>query len=264
MLHVCSVGEVYPDTTANKRRTRAKQNSNTPNPKRQCPPRKRSPKKGNKQDGDSNLQSHTILPRDIFQDDTSQHIIVGRRGNDHTGSDFAILAEQILDDQLPMESDSNLTELLIPVDSGWMEHTKSVAKQHEDMSHRRPPPVSELFKLTRPPEMDEPSTELTPGSYDNFSSAPDVSWSSPTTPSHVTSTTSHSKPQDTVMLPTLLSTAPTSALSAEIDQHTLLSPGNTIGTEVEEVYAQYPDQGYDQGLEVNTDNIIISEPNREY
>ena len=255
---------MYPDNTANKRRTRAKPSSTIPNPKRQCPPRKRSPKKGSKQDGVSNLHSHTILPQDIFQDDSSEHMTAGRsnRSNDHTGSDFAILAEQILDDEMPMESDSNLTELLIPVDSGWMEHTKGDVKQHEHMSHMRPPPVSELFKLTRPPEMDEPSTELTPASYDNltsFSSAPDLSWSSPTTSSHVTSTTPHSKSQDAVTL-----TASTGGLSADLEPITPLSPGNTIGTEVEEVYAHYPDQSYDQGLEVNTDNIIISEPNREY
>ena len=263
---------MYPDTAANKRRTRTKQNSNAPNPKRQCPPRRRSPKKGGKQDSDSSLHSHNILPQDIFQDDSSEHMTAGRgnRSNDHTGSDFAILAEQILDDQMPMESDSNLTELLIPVDSGWMEHTKGVAKQHEHLSHGRPPPVSELFKLTRPPEMDEPSTELTSTSYDNltpFSSAPDISWSSPNTSSHVTSTTTHSNEQDTATLPILTSTlqmAPTGALLAEIEPNAPLSPGNTIGTEVEEVYAQYPDQSYDQGLEVNTDNIIISEPNREY
>ncbi|KAI6653706.1 hypothetical protein LOD99_3210 [Oopsacas minuta] len=266
-------GEVYPDATPSKKRTRSKPNANTPTPKRQSTPRKRSPKKATKQDSDSNLH-HSIgspasLPHNIFQDDSNERMTDGRtgRGNDHTGSDFAILAEQILDDQMTMESESNLTELLIPVDSGWMEHTKGVAKQ-QDQSHRRPPPVSELFKLTRPPEMDEPSTELTPEPYNTLptSSTPEISWSGPaTSPPNSVSTTAQE--QDSITLPTLPSTAqekPTEYTSMEIEPNNHFSPVNTIGSEVEEVYAQFPDPSYDQGLEVNTKNIIISEPNREY
>ena len=244
------------------------------------------------------MDSHSVLPHNIFQDDAIEPATRATRSKEtsHAESDFAILAEQILEDHIPLESDSNLTELLIPVDSGWMEHTKGIAKeigviQHDQSSHRRPPPVSELFKLRRPPEMDELSEppEPTPPTYPSSSTAPE--WSTAPIPSPLplpsnntiaprTSQTINSTAEPTPhSLPTLSSQVqdkPTEYTSMEIEQplhspNTLLSPSSTrpvtspcLGTEVEEVYAQYPDPSYDQGLEVNTKNIIISEPNRLY
>ena len=188
---------------------------------------------------------------------------------------------------MPMESDSNLTELLIPVDSGWMEHTKGVAKeigviQHDLSSQRRPPPVSELFKLRRPPEMDEPSesAEQTPPAYHSLpSSSTPTDWSSAVALSPVPfpapDSTEHSVPSFST-LSSSLQDKPVEYTSMEIERplhspNTPLSPDNSrpvtspcLGTEVEEVYAQYPDPSYAQGLEVNTKNIIISEPNRLY
>ena len=241
------------------------------------------------------MDPRPLLPHDIFQN-SSETLQRPTRSKDVRESDFAILAEQILEDHIPLESDSNLTELLIPVDSGWMEHTKGSAKeigviQHDQSSQRRPPPVSELFKLRRPPEMDEASelVEHTPPASQSFpSSSTPTEWSSAAalSPVPLPADTSANEPEPINtepillhILPTLSSSLqdkPTEYTSMEIEQplhspSTILSPSNTrpvtspcLGTEVEEVYARYPDPSYDQGLEVNTKNIIISEPSRLY
>ena len=295
---VLSPGDIpLPDSSTPKKRPRPKQPMTMPPPKRQATPRKRSPKKPATTPGKEPLDQTSTLPHNIFQEDSNEGASSigssrlsrtgqsGRRRDDspgRTGSDFAMLAEQILDDHLPMESESNLTaELLIPVDSGWIEH-KSASKgmmQHD----RRPPPVSELFKLTRPPEMDDTlpdpvSPSYPPTSTHNLAWSSELSVPSSMPPPVSTSAQISNQTTECVVLPSTLHDKPTEYTAMEIEQpfhsspsvlsptqaRQVLSPG-VLGTEVEEVYAHYPaDTNYDQGLEVDTKNIIISEPDRNY